>query len=174
MDCSQCSNNLTAYLDGELLSSYEQEVSSHLQACTKCTRELRKMEASAEFVEEHAHNLELSPDLWNNLYTRIAPMPAPGHAGGISRLWAKNRWLTAAVAVAATVVLALVLGAYLEEQREIQRYMSDYILERESGEQITGSRINAAQSSETGALEFIELENPFVTTKPVSLQNPFR
>ena len=175
MDCRQCSNNLSAYLDGELLSSYEQEVSSHLQGCASCARELREMEAAVQFVETHAHDLELNPELWNNLRTRIAPMPAPLR-GGFSGLWARNRWLAAAASVAAAIVLAVGLFAYMDyaEEREIRQYMSDYIREREREDQLTNSLFNAVQTNETDAPEFIELANPFATVRPVSNQNPFR
>ena len=164
MDCQQCSDNLTAYMDGELLSSYKGEVSSHLETCADCAQELQELMAAAEFVAAHSHDLELTPNLWNNLRGRIAPMPAPRRGGVLSRLWARNRWLTAAAAVAATAVLAFGLFAYVDyvEKQEIHQYMSNYISERDREEPVTESQ------------EFIELENPFSTTRPVSLQNPFR
>jgi anti-sigma factor RsiW len=171
MDCQQCSNNLSAHLDGELLSSFEQEVTSHLQGCKKCHHEFRELEASVEFVAMHSRDLELKPDIWNNLRGRIAPMPVPGH---LNRLWGQYRWLTAAAAIAATIVLAIGLWSYVAEQREIRQYMSDYIAEREREEQVRRTRINAVQRIETEAPAFIELENPFGTTRPVSVENPFR
>jgi hypothetical protein len=175
MDCRQCSNNLSAYLDGELLSSFEQEVVSHLQSCAACAQDLREMEAAAEFVDAHADDLELDPKLWNNLRTRVAPMPVPQQTGLFSRLWARNRWLTATAAVAATAVLAFALFAYVDylERQEIEKYMSDYILEREE-EQVAERRTDAIRTNEAEETEFIEMANPFAAAKPVSFQNPFR
>lgn len=177
MDCLECSNNLTAYLDRELLPHLEQEISSHLKTCVRCTKEFHELEAAAQFVEAHSHNLELSPDMWNNLRARVVPMPVPGQAGALSFLRAKNRWLSAAAAIAAAILLAVGVSSYidhLEEQREIQQYMSDYISKREKEEQIARIRSNDLQSNETKATEFIELENPFGSTRSVSFQNPFR
>ena len=62
MDCKQCTEDLTAYLDGELSPADSAQVQSHLAACASCADELRSFQEAADFVESHKR--ELKPASW--------------------------------------------------------------------------------------------------------------
>jgi anti-sigma factor RsiW len=179
MNCQQYCDDLTAYMDGELAPSRSRELTSHLGQCRSCREELRALQASAEIVEPHINDLEPAPEMWNNLHSRIAVMPAPAAFGGFFGTWLSSRWLKAAVGAAAAVVLAVGMWGtmnYLSYQREVRQYMSDYIRERELEEEALRVReVNApAEGTRVGTPQAMEPANPFGVIRTVSFDNPFK
>ncbi|MGA2261721.1 MAG: zf-HC2 domain-containing protein [Acidobacteriota bacterium] len=179
MDCQQCSDNLTAYIDGELVDPDAEQMRRHLEKCPPCNTEFQDLRDSATFVVLHAQALEPVPEIWNNLRSRIVEMPAPTGSFGFFRLLVVNRWATAAATLAATVVLALGLWGYMryqQSQSEIESYMNDYVQRRNISEQLHTLQLMEAlkKSSDAEATGLGSMENPFAEIRPVSYSNPFR
>lgn len=178
MDCRQCSDDLTAYMDGELAESAAQQLKQHLEHCELCRAEYEELRDTATFVSEHAADLEPVPEIWNNLRSRIAELPAPAGSFGVFRFLAMNRWAGMLSTVAATAVLALGLWGYerYEQSRsELESYMNEYIQMRAAQErQYELQMIQERDDALQGAPEAERaIDNPFADTRPVALTNPF-
>jgi negative regulator of sigma E activity len=179
MDCRECRDDLTAYLDGEIPDSVAEQMRRHLEECRPCHAEYRDLRDSASFVELHAGEIEPAPEMWNNLRARIAEMPAPTGSFGIFRLLVMNRWAAATVTLAAMVVLAFGLWGYMQHQqseRELESYMNEYIEMRTIMERLHNLQMTEAQG-DPAVIESIgssQMENPFASIRPVSFDNPFR
>jgi hypothetical protein len=179
MDCRQCNDDLTAYIDGELAESVAEQMRHHLEKCPPCRAEFVDLKDSATFVVAHAQVLEPVPEIWNNLRSRIAEMPAPNGSFGFFRLLVVNRWAAAAATLAATIVLSLGLWGYMQYQQsqsEIEAYMSNYVQRRNISEQLHTLQLIEAEHGQS-AVETTGLgtmENPFAQMRPISFNNPFR
>lgn len=112
MDCQQCSNELTAFIDGELAGPDADRIREHLKKCEPCRDQRDEIVNSATFVAEHTIELEPVPEIWNNLRARIAELPPPTESGGFFRFLAITRWPAMIATMAATIVLALGLWGY--------------------------------------------------------------
>jgi anti-sigma factor RsiW len=166
MNCLQCTDNLTAYLDKELLPSARSEVESHLASCARCGDELHTLKEAMLFLESHSKPLAPGPAVWSNIRAQIAVLPAPSGA-----FWLHSplqRWALPAAALAVSLVLGLGIREYLQRQqseRALQEYMSQYVRKRESQE--------LAHRVQTAHREFSD--NPFVApSEETSFGNPFR
>lgn len=103
MNCEQVIPLLSAFHDGELLGDQADEVVEHLSLCKNCREQLESHEALSGLVRK-------SP----------APEPPAGLVRSVQRAVARDvvaspnlvqrrRWLTAAVGVAATLMIAVVI-----------------------------------------------------------------
>jgi len=168
MDCRQCAEELTAFLDAELSAADSDRVRSHLRNCTSCSEDLRRLQETADFVEAHNRELQPRPESWNLVQARITASDAARPAS----FWAVNRWRLALATLA--IVAAFAVG-YIQHQqmqrRDLDRYMSQYIEQRES--QIKAQPI--ATELETGEqVDSPYADNPFIEIKADVPDNPFR
>jgi hypothetical protein len=179
MDCRKCSEDMTAYMDGELNDSTAEQMSIHLDRCPPCRDEYRDLKDSATFVVAHSDQIDLTPELWNNLRVRIAEMPPPSGAGGIFRFLVVNRWTAALATLAATVVLAVGVWSYVQyqnSQSELEASFQMFFRTRTVAERLHGRQLVDAEKAPFNE-EFVVpkgLDNPFADVRPVSLVNPFR
>ncbi len=172
MDCRQCQEELTAYLDDELPPSTAANVRFHVEQCKPCAAELRGLEESAAFLESNLRAVELRKEVWGHVRARIA-VEAPQARPAWIRLFLGNRWLAATATLAAAAVLALGIWSYRQhelEQLGLEQYMTDYLQHRELREQ-----------RRTKAPEILvppdvpdDMANPFVTVRATMTDNPFR
>jgi negative regulator of sigma E activity len=179
MDCRQCSDDLTAYLDGELPDSVAERMRRHLEECRPCQAEYKNLRDSASLIELHAKQIEPAPEIWNNLRARIEEMPAPTGSFGFFRFLVINRWAAATVTLAAMVLLAFGLWGYIQYQqseRELESYMSEYIEMRTIMERLHSLQMMEAQGNPSviEAIGSSQTENPFANIRPVSFDTPFR
>jgi len=178
MDCRLCSDELTAYLDGELSAADATRIRQHVEACPPCQDELQALRGAADFVESHVQAVEPVPEIWNNLRARIAAMPAPADRSGFFQFLVVNRWAAMLATLASTAVLALGLWGYLAHQaaqQALESYMNDYILERSVAERLYAVQIRQWRNlTSVAGVNWVPVsENPFVDQRPVSLANPF-
>jgi anti-sigma factor RsiW len=179
MDCRQCNDDLTAYLDGELENPFAERMSRHLEICPPCRAECMDLRDSAALVAAHARQLEPAPELWNNLRARVAEMPAPGGSPGLFRFLVVNRWAAALTTLAATAALAVGLWGYLQHKQgdiALETDFNQYVQSRMVTEQLHGIQLMEAQNAPLDG-EFlgpVTLENPFAGARQVSFTNPFR
>jgi hypothetical protein len=177
MNCQSCSEDLTAYLDGELSRSRAQEISAHLRDCGPCSEELRQLRSAGEFVEAHALSLEPPSHLWNNLRGRIGGMPEQKAFPGLLQSWFAQRWLPAAASLAAAAAIVLGIWGYLgyrQTERSLQNYMASYIQQRESELRRPAADAGFEGVFRTAAFESAAPHNPFAESESVSFDNPFR
>lgn len=171
MNCKECTENLSAFLDEELSAVARLEIEAHVSACPSCGRELASLEKSAAFVEEQMEELRPPPALWTSLEGRIRSLGAPTLRSFSS--FTRSRWFEAGVAAAAALVLAVAAWPLLESRRadaELQAYMAQYVEARNSLEQV--HRLERSPMSERQHPEFSE--NPFITDAEMPESgNPF-
>ncbi len=168
MNCLQCTDNLTAYLDHELPPGARNEVESHLGSCARCGDELHTLKEAMLFLDSHSKTLAPGPAVWSNVRAQIAALPAPSGSGAFWLHAPLQRWTLAGAALAASLVLGLGIREYLQyrqSERDLQEYMTQYVRERESQELV--HRVQTAHQ------EFSD--NPFVApAEETSFSNPFR
>jgi uncharacterized protein HemX len=179
MDCKSCSEELTAYLDGELERARFREVEGHVEGCLPCLEQLEGLKQSGRLVERHLQELEPRPEIWNNLAVRIAASQAKSSSTGVLRLFSRRPWLAACAALAAAVVLAVGLWGlwnYQQSEQMLQQYMSSYIQERDHLEQtVHATAADANPEFRTADVQHLEYaDNPFVEVSDEEFQNPFR
>ena len=133
MDCKRCTENLTAYLDGELSPVDSERARSHLDICASCAAELRSFQAASTFVASHASELELRPQSWDAVYHRIS---AAGSRSPFAFLILK-RWGSALATLAVAMAVAFGYLWYQQDQRRsLDEYISHYVKMREAGRNI--------------------------------------
>lgn len=82
MNCTQCRELMTGYLDGELTRPNVAAVESHLASCTTCSGQVQQLQSSAEQLQDGIQRLAAaapSPtDLVSGLQARMAGrLPSP-------------------------------------------------------------------------------------------------
>jgi hypothetical protein len=156
MDCNQCTDNLTAYLDGELSLADSARTESHLATCVSCAAELSGLREAAAFVESHKRDLEIKPESWNAVYDRVSGQRS---ASPFRFLLPKWSTMLSLAAVAAVFVLgSLWYQSY--QNRSLDDYISQYMRTREA--------VLRPQTMSSFA------PNPFTEAKPAPDTNPFR
>src|SRR5436309_7356683 len=112
MDCRQVQPKIADYSVGLLCAREQEQVESHLAACTLCERAWRQFQAVIGLVERHGSR-EPPPHLWNGVYNRITAEAAPASLGFWERLLSRPRRLIAGTATgiaAAALLVALAIG----------------------------------------------------------------
>jgi anti-sigma factor RsiW len=174
MDCPNCVDDLTAYMDGELSPRIAERLRSHLNGCASCAAELRGLQEAAVFVDSHLRELNPRPDVWANVRSQIAVIEVSARPTGFLQILHANRWLTASVALAATLLLTLGVREYLQMRRSdeaFQQYMTEQIEIRRLQDEMP--RLDAQVSDPTSQAGFSD--NPFVTvSEETTFRNPFR
>jgi len=179
MDCKSCTEDMTAYLDGELNRARFREIEGHLEGCLPCLEELESLKRSGRLVESHLPELEPKPEIWNNLTAKIAAAQETKRRGGLLSFCAAHRWKAAAAAIAASVVLATGLWGFWNHQQSekaLRQYMSEYIQKRDSHIHATRARASDARGeTRTADSDHAEYsDNPFVEVRAEPFDNPFR
>lgn len=165
MDCRECTENLTAYMDDELSPAGSAQMRAHLETCVSCTTELRGFKEAANFVQSHARDREIRPESWNAIYDRIHAKRSVSPFGFLLPKWSQ-------LLATAAVVAAFAIG-YLwyqhDQRRSLDEYISQYIKTREAGFSL---QIREAGFNLRTMNSFIP--NPFAEAKPAPDTNPFR
>jgi anti-sigma factor RsiW len=176
MNCERVTEEITAYLDGELPKDLALQVEAHLKICPGCAAELRSLRDAKTVIAANVQEIELPPEIWYNVRARIGDRPASLRGAGWLELLFGRRWL-----VAATAAIALTVGIwgyyrYLSTQQELHQYMTQYISERDRQEQAILSRPDPAALDEAyGVAGSIETaRNPFSVVNFSPEENPFR
>jgi hypothetical protein len=167
MDCKQCAENLTAFLDGELRDSNSAEMRLHLNICPSCTDELRSLKEAADYIESHYRDLEPRLESWNMVRARLSA----ADSSAWFHFFASNRWRIAMASLA--IVAALGIG-YLQyrqfQTRNLENYITQYIQDREARSRAQSIQWNAKANSQ---IEIPYADNPFIEISAASTENPF-
>jgi hypothetical protein len=162
-------DNLTAYLDRELSSGYAKRLKLHVDGCGPCTQELASLTESKDLIINNVRELTPRSELWDNIRIQISSLELEPTPPGFFEILRARRWLTAATAVVAMLLVTLGIWAYLQSQQydnTLQQYMADYFRKRESEEK-------THRSPTPVSLEKYS-DNPFVRMPDDSSDNPFR
>jgi hypothetical protein len=167
MDCKQCTENLTAFLDGELQASNSSEMRLHLDICPSCADELRSLKEAADYIKSHYRDLKPRLESWNMIRARLSSTDSSSWF----HFFAPNRWRIAMASLA--IVAALGIG-YLQYQqfqtRNLENYIAQYIHDREADSQSQSIQLNAEANSQ---IEIPYADNPFIEISAASAENPF-
>ncbi len=167
MDCAKCTEQLTAFLDGELSPVDSERIKSHLRACTFCLDELRSLEESARFVRRHLRELEVNPAAWHLVRARISAKQQSFSVARFANLY--RRPLTvAAVAVIAIIAFAIFQHHQIQ-RRSLEDYMNRYVAYRRINLPVAPVFVD----SEIGQ-ENHRTYNPFAEPEYHPTDNPFR
>jgi anti-sigma factor RsiW len=175
MNCQICTENLTAYLDGELSRLESDELENHLEICSPCAEERNSLEEAFLFIDNSLPQpLKPSPKIWGHVHSRIAQPAVRSALPGFLQIFQTSRWAPAAAAVAAALVIGLGLWGYFlhrETDQDLNQYMVRYIEARDLEEQM-----HKADDPPVLYPTHSELQaNPFVVeTVDTSFSNPFR
>jgi anti-sigma factor RsiW len=172
MDCKECTDQLTAFLDAELSAQETEQIRSHLSACKSCADEWLSLRDSKEFIESHVHDLEPSPEAWNMVRARISVKPT---AHPPSHFFAPNRWHVAVATLALVAATGLGYFQYQQIQKRaaLDKYISQYIQERQAQRPVRpvlADTQSGADSDEANPFA----DNPFLEIKATASDNPFR
>jgi anti-sigma factor RsiW len=169
MDCTRCTENLTAFLDGELSAADSEQASSHLSACASCAEEWRSLREAARFVESHRRELEVRPEVWNLVRARIS---VPSEAPSLFDFLAPGRWRFAVATLAIVVVIVLGYVQYQQlQRRSLDKYISQYMQDRQAhapSQPVFTDFAANHQNKQSRA------DNPFAEFKATLSDNPFR
>ncbi len=169
MDCKQCTDDLTAYQDGELSDKEAKQMRFHLDACPACANEFHSLQKATTFVHSNTRQLEPRLETWNSVRAQIA---ASQRIASPSRFLGANRWL---IATAALLILAGLGLGYMQYQqiqrRSLERYMAQYIREREAHKQVQPFFADMKTKSHA---ENPHANNPFIEIQATPSYNPFR
>lgn len=174
MDCTNYVDDLTAYIDGELSHGVAERLRLHLNGCASCTAELRGLQEAVVLVDSHLRELKPGPELWANVRSQIAAIEVSPRPTGFLQLLHAGRWLTATVALAATLLLTLGVREYLQKRRSdeaFRQYMTDQIEIRKLQDEMPRLDIQLSNSTSQGRFS----DNPFVmVSEETTIENPFR
>ncbi len=179
MKCKQCTEDLTAYLDGELDGNAFVEVESHLRNCPPCLGELESLRRSSALVESHLEEIELRPQTWDRLQATIAAGPALSRRSGLWAFLHSHRWVAAGAALAASVVMGAGtwgIWSYRHSERMLRHYMDEYVQRRDYQEHHLNASLTSVSADAGGTVHRHSeyADNPFVDSEDEETDNPFR
>jgi hypothetical protein len=131
MDCRNSQTQFSVYLDGELSSREREQLQSHLKECLACYRQWVSLQKSVNLlqnlpdIDPPAH---LSPVVMAKLNERHFHQRA-------GMFTDRHRWLSLAVAVAATVAISVALWQILPSTltwHSVSRNTSERVVAREA------------------------------------------
>jgi len=168
MDCRECSDQLTAFLDEEIGTQEAEQIRSHLSVCKSCTDEWLSLQESKELIESHVHELEPRPEAWNLVRAQISL-----NTTASSRLFTV-RWRVAMATLALIAATGLGYVQYQQiQKRTLDKYVSQYIQEREArwkARPVLADTQPGTDFDETNPYA----DNPFLEIKATVSDNPFR
>lgn len=71
MECLQCMERLSEYLDRELLSVEQQQIEAHLEQCSDCRNLMNELNAVQEAVKFNIESIPVPSDLADKIFLSI-------------------------------------------------------------------------------------------------------
>lgn len=115
-DCALIDNELSAYLDQEVVTLRHREITKHLTDCSNCQVEFGKLTNVGDVIRDsYKPNIPDDFDLWPGIKSKLQVVPFTPKAPAVSGSKVKgviDRRVYALAAVAAVFVLVFGLGAF--------------------------------------------------------------
>lgn len=108
MTCSEVTERLSEFLEGDLSSREQEEVAAHLASCAACRRERDELEELIRQAAELPEEVPPRRDLWPGIRERLAPRVETTRASN-RHAAAARRWWPVLAAAAVLVVGFVVL-----------------------------------------------------------------
>jgi len=180
MNCQKCSQNMSAYLDGELDTQASGRTEAHLSSCDACSAELQSLRESARFIEANTAEPRLSPETWVKIHERIsAPEIRVAKPQWSEFFFGQRRWLMGATAAAA-LLISVGIGSLLIQRRQVERD-AFALMERYSRMRDIEEQWHFAQEVDPAIVPPEDIAgitppaiNPFAVVKYDPDKNPFR
>ncbi len=167
MDCKQCDDNLTAYLDAELNAVEAAEVRSHCQACASCADELQSLRKAAEYIESQTREIDPNPHAWRIVQARISAAQAPNPQFRFLSL----RWYLPAAMLVAFGIFGFGYMQYRQyEERILNSYIEKYTQERDARIRV---KTVLTKPDSSARFENAYEGNPFIEVNFTPADNPF-
>lgn len=184
MDCVMCRDNLSAYIENELMKSEQEQIDDHMSTCAPCLAEYKSLNQTHQLVTDNIM-IKASPALWTRIEAQIGATaskaalsaPAPPQRSflswlGLEGLWNPMVWRVGGGALAA-LSLALGLVYFTHQQQEkyhIEQAMHSYVQERDQVEKTHNIEVKNRDMANTDEYE----ENPFIIENRHAMDNPFK
>lgn len=113
MKCDQCQSTLEAYYDGELEDEANLKMALHFEDCAACALLLRELKCEGEVYLGYQPPVEIKPELWAMVQSRIVEKRPALSAGGLERLqtwWRINLAMPRVSGWATAVLILLAIG----------------------------------------------------------------
>jgi len=110
MKCDQCRSTLEAYYDGELEDEANLKMALHFEDCAACALLLQELKGEGEVYLGYEPPVEIKPELWAMVQSRIVEKRPALSTGGLDRLqtWLRTNLAMPRVSGWATAALILV------------------------------------------------------------------
>lgn len=183
MRCSDCQENISAFLDQELKEGRQREIQTHLDACRECRNEFQR--SKQEWIWWKSMRAEMNPtrDLWPQIEREIRTtgksVPSFSWVEWIYKLFSPDfsfSWGRSFAAIG--MFCSLLVGVYLGSvyyypgtypDPVVQKMMEDYTQWRKQQSESLRS-----QSGRMPTLQGLKSSNPFHDPVPaVDKANPF-
>ncbi|MBI4456006.1 MAG: hypothetical protein HY644_08925 [Acidobacteria bacterium] len=87
MECPACKDNLTAYLDDELIEKDQELMEQHLGHCVPCKAEFESLSRSYQLVTNALEVIEPRAQLWKRIEAAIQPQPQSVPSAGWQQIF---------------------------------------------------------------------------------------
>ena len=168
MECLNCTESLTAFMDGELSPDHAKKVESHFAQCTPCHDDYQSLLHTYQLVEQ-VGLLDLDPDLWTRIHSEITDV-SPSESTWLASLRSLFgiRWVPIAAGTLGVAFLSLFL--INQPDPEVQQAFREYVRERE---QLEVPRVRVSQNASSLELR-TAYPNPFIVDDRRPQNNPFK
>ena len=116
MKCEQVKDKLQAFLDKETSAEVTEAISTHLLTCNVCQNELRSLQKIDNFILSFEDE-EVPPELTERLLDIPNSIPKITHFNPFRKM-----------SIAASILLAFILGAWISSQTLQNSYNTDTLL----------------------------------------------
>lgn len=169
IDCRDCRDALTAFMDHELPGEEVSVFEQHLRDCPACRQEYESLLFAYELTSR-LPNAEVNPGLWVEIRSKLpSESPTGTWKRFIRQLLFDRPWIPASAALGTVAVVLFLLVAIPADNPNATEF-SSFVQQRE-----ILSKRNQDVLFRSGSFNRYEpRRNPFIRTVQYTGQNPFR
>lgn len=135
MECRDCTDSLTAWMDGEVSPQEKSLLETHLDSCSGCRAEYESLAYTYNLTDQLAE-IEVSERVWDGIRSRVRSSQVTDIRERQKPLsWLGRYWLPTAAAVAALLLLALVGPFLTQDNFDRQDRFATFLQQREQQRQ---------------------------------------
>jgi anti-sigma factor RsiW len=171
MECRDCTDALSALIDGELSGGEHREVDSHLSVCSLCKEEYDSLVVLSKLTERMSQ-LEVNPALWEQVRAQTDVPSSSQSMSSIDRLRSllTRPWLPLAAGAAAAVLFVVLNSPFSEDKSALERELDAFMQVREQIAERNAEILFGASGKDRD----YRAGNPFLQRVNYVKENPFR